>query len=231
MAIKIKLTAGLIGALLMFLTPGSSPVRAQEASAAYVVSHVEVVPSVSVAAIALLGKLREASRQEPGNLSFVVLRRIGQPEHFAILESWNDAGAHAAHAAASGAAFVDQLKASLAAPIDERVHVGFAAGSSKVPGHDAVYALTHVDFIGTKKDEGLAALKQLTADDAAEPGNLSADVWQQNNRPNHLTLIEVWHGKAAFEAHVTAEHTRKYRNALLPMIGALYDQRLYMAIE
>jgi hypothetical protein len=35
----------------------------------------------------------------------------------------------------------------------------------------------------------------------------------------------------ALEAHESAPHTKKFREETLPMSGALYDQRLYQAIE
>lgn len=51
------------------------------------------------------------------------------------------------------------------------------------------------------------------------------------NRPNHLTLVEVWRGNSDLEKHELAAHTRKFRDLLLPMSGSLYDQRLYQAIN
>ena len=94
-----------------------------------------------------------------------------------------------------------------------------------------MYVLTHVDLIGAKKDDGLAAIKQLSNDSAQDTGILRYDVLQQGNRPNHLTVVEVWRGKGALEKHEAAAHTRKFRELLLPMSGSLYDQRLYQAIN
>jgi quinol monooxygenase YgiN len=222
----------LIGiAIAAALLAASLPARAQGSSATYVVSYIEVVPSGRNAARLMLRALREAARKEPGNSGFEVLQRVGQP-HFAILESWADAKAQSTHAAAPASAqFRDALKPLLAAPTDERIHNGFAVNPPKPSGASTVYAITHVDLIGAKKDEGLAALKQLSADSAKEPGNLRFDLWQQGNRPNHLTVIEAWRGKSAFAAHELAGPTRKFRDALLPMSGSLYDQRLYQAID
>jgi quinol monooxygenase YgiN len=224
----LRLIAAAVAAALL---SAPLPARAQGTSAVYVISYIEVTPSGRNASRLMLRALREAARKEPGNSSFEVLQRIGQP-HFAILESWVDGKAQSAHAGAPASAqFRDALKPLLAAPTDERVHSGFAVGAPKPSGASAVYAITHVDLIGAKKDEGLAVLKQLSADSAKEPGNLRFDLWQQGNRPNHLTLIEAWRGKSALAAHDTAEHTRKFRDALLPMSGSLYDQRLYQAID
>jgi quinol monooxygenase YgiN len=231
MKIKTKITAALIFALAILFAACGAPARAQDAGAAYVASYIEVAPPARTTAVYLLRALRDISRKEAGNTGFVVLQRIGQPQ-FAILESWSDAKVQAAHAsAASAAQFRDKLKPYLAAPIDERAGTGFAVGQPKPSTASAVYAVTHVDLIGAKKDEGLAALKQLSIDSAKETGNLRFDVWQQGNRPNHLTVIEAWRNRAAFEAHNRTEHTRKFRDALLPMSGSLYDQRLYQAID
>jgi quinol monooxygenase YgiN len=217
--------------IIATLLAGAS-VRAQDASAVYIVGYIEVTPSARTATVSMLRTLRDASRKEAGNSSFEVLQRIGQPQQFAILEVWRDAKAHASHVAATGAAqFHDKLKSWLTAPIDERIHTGFAVGPSKLLGTGAVFVLTHVDLIGAKKDEGLAALKQLSIDSAQDVGVLRYDVLQQSSRSNHLTLVEVWPGKVTLEKHELAAHTRKFREALLPMSGSLYDQRLYQTIN
>jgi quinol monooxygenase YgiN len=212
---------------------GIAATRAQDTSATYVVSYLEVAPpSARIAAVSVLRALRDASRKEAGNSGFEVLQRIGQSQQFAILEVWRDAKAQASHAAAADTAQLrDKLKSYLAAPIDERLHTAFAVGQSKGSGAGSVYVLTHVDLIGAKKDEGLAALKQLSSDSAQDEGILRFDVLQQSSRPNHLTLIEAWRGKAALEKHEVAAHTRKFREALLPMSGSLYDQRLYQPLN
>ena len=215
------------------LIAGIASARAQDASATYIVSYIEIAPtSARTAAVLVLRALRDASRKEAGNSGFEVLQRIGQPQQFAILEVWSDAKAQASHAAAAGTAQLrDKLKPYLAAPIDERVHTGFAIGQSKGPASGSVYVLTHVDLIGAKKDEGLAAIKQLSIDSAQDTGILRYNVLQQSNRPNHLTMVEVWRGRAALENHEVAAHTRKFREVLLPMSGSLYDQRLYQAMN
>jgi quinol monooxygenase YgiN len=208
---------------------GSAGAQAQDA--AYVVSYIEVAPSARTAALPLLRALRDASRKEDGNSGFDVLQRLGRTGHFAIVEEWKDAKAQAAHsAAADHKSFREKITPLLTAPIDQRIHSGFAVGRV-TDDRRAVYGLTHVDYIGAKKDEGLAALKQLSADSAKDAGLLRFDVLQQTSRPNHLTLVEAWRGRPAFEAHQVAAHTRKFREAILPMSGALYDQRLYKAIK
>ena len=68
------------------------------------------------------------------------------------------------------------------------------------PAGDAVYVVTHVDVIPPRKDDGLAALKQLGGDARGSAGNVRFEV-------------------------------RKFRDALGPMTGALYDERLFKAVD
>jgi len=230
---KIKMTISRLFALItVALIAGIASARAQNTNPTFVVSYIEVAPSSARAAAGILRALQDASRKEPGNTGFEVLQRKGQPQQFAILEAWKDAKAQAAHAAAANTTQLrDKLTPLLAAPIDERVHTGFVVGKAKVTGRGSVYVLTHVDLIGAKKDEGLAAIKQLSVDSAQDAGILRYDLLQQGNRPNHLTLVEVWRGTADQEKHEVAAHTRKFREALLPMSGSVYDQRIYQAIN
>jgi quinol monooxygenase YgiN len=206
--------------------------RAQEANAIYIVGYIEVARSARGETLHLLRAHRDASRKEDGNLAFGILQRVERSQQFAVLEIWKDAKAQASHAAAAETkAFRDKLKPLLAAPYDERSHTGFVAGRPELPGARALYVLTHVDLNSAKKDIGLGYLKQLSADSAKDAGVRHYDVLQQTNRTNHVTLFEAWRGKAALEKHETADHTRKFREELIPMSGSLYDQRLYRLIK
>jgi len=73
-------------------------------------------------------------------------------------------------------------------------------------------------------------LQELAADARKEPGNLFYDVLVQNNRANHFTVAAGWRNRRDFEAHAITGPTRDFRQKLLPMQGALYDERLYRAV-
>ena len=124
----------------------------------------------------------------------------------------------------------EKIQAIRNAPIDERVHVPVSVGPLQPgPAGTAVYVVTHVDVIPPRKDDGLAALKQLGSDSRGAPGNLRFEVVQQTNRPNHFTVVEIWKDAAAVEAHSMADRMRQFRDTLGPMSGALYDERLFKA--
>lgn len=46
-----------------------------------------------------------------------------------------------------------------------------------------------------------------------------------------MTLVEAWEDRQAFDRHVGAPHVRRFREALGPMSGSLYDERLYLSID
>ena len=214
-------------AMLLPLAP--QLVMAQEA--AYTVIYIEVLPSAKAEAAALIQNYADAARKE-GALRVEALRRMDRNNHFAIIEVWRDQKAAETHAAADATKqFRSKLQPLLSSPNDERPHTGLSvvpvSGSGKL---DGIYAVTHVDIIPPKKDDGIAAVKDLSEQSRKEAGVLRFEALQQNSRPNHFTLVEVWKSQDELERHEGAQHTRSFRDQLLPMSGSLYDQRLYTAI-
>ena len=54
---------------------------------------------------------------------------------------------------------------------------------------------------------------------------------QQDGRANHLPIVEAWRSAETQRAHTMAEYTRAFRAKLVPLQGALYDERLYALIR
>ena len=211
---------------------GGQPSAERAAGAYYIVTYIEVASSVRREAMALIKAFGETSRKDAGNLRFDTLRRLGRPRHFAILEAWADKAAADAHAAAAHTRqFRDTLKPLLTAPYDERPHGALAVAAPQLDaGNRAVHVITHVDIIPPKKEEGIAATSGLAEPGRKEQGNLRFEVLQQMSRPNHMTVVEAWRSRRAQQAHASANNMKAYRDALLPMSGSLYDERLYRAI-
>jgi quinol monooxygenase YgiN len=221
--------AAVLGLAMMPIATAS----AQDTNA-YIVTYIEVAPAAKDQAATLMRELAGVSRKESGATRFEILQRIDRPQHFAILEVWKDQAAQAAHAtAAHTKTFRDKLQAIASAPYDERPHTGLAATPATDAGtaQGAVYAVTHVDFIPPKKDEGIAALKELVAPSRQDAGNIRFDVLQQTSRQNHLTVVEVWRDLPTLDGHAVAAHTKKFRDQLLPMSGSLFDERLYRELN
>jgi quinol monooxygenase YgiN len=196
----------------------------------YVVTYIEVAPKSADAAAALTRAYRDASRKE-GAGQFDVYQRLNAPHHFAIVEQWKDTAAFMAHAeAAHTKRFRDGLAAHRIAPYDERRHHTLSAGAP-ADASDGLVAVTHVDIIPTERDAGIASVKALAEQSRGTPGNLRYDALTQSNRPNHMTLVEVWRDQDAYQAHLVAAHMKAFRDSLLPRSGSLYDERLYKALE
>lgn len=168
-----------------------------------------------------------------GNLRCEVVQRVGQLHQLVLLEVWRDRAAWEAHGGAGDTTDVrDKLAALRAAPIDERVHGALSVGPIPAAlAGDAVYVVTHVDVIPPRKDDGVAALGRLGESSRRDDGNLRFEVVQQASRPNHFTVIEVWRDTRAAQAHTMASATREFRDILATMTGALYDERIYRAID
>jgi quinol monooxygenase YgiN len=123
------------------------------------------------------------------------------------------------------------VKAILRAPYDERPHIALSVGSAAAFSKGAVYAVTHVDVVPKARDEGTEAVRQLSVAGRKGPGNMRFDSLTQANRPNHMTLVEVWKDQASVSVHSGADHTKQFRDKLGPLTGALFDERFYRAME
>jgi quinol monooxygenase YgiN len=209
--------------------------RADDASdaAVYVVAYLEVRPPSTGEAAAVLRQYRAASRTDAGHGRLEVLQQSGRPDHFALVELWQDQKVFEAHAmAAHTRQCHEALQPLRVSPYDERLHTALANGSppaTRTPG--GVYVVTHADAIPPAKDDAIVLLKQLAEASRRESGAVHFEVLQQHSRQNHFTIVELWQDRKALEAHAMATHTRQFREQFQPMTGSLYDERLYHALD
>ncbi len=191
------------------------------------------MPNAAGSGATLLKQYRDESRKQAGNLRFDVLTEIERPNRFAIVEVWNSKTSLDAHDhSAATAQFSEQLKPIQDAPNDVRndhaLYLGRAKGENRA---GAIYVVTHIDVIPPGKEACMAALKDMSTDTANDPGNIAYDVLQQDDHTNHFTVVEEWSDMKAADAHAVAAHTRAFRAKLIPIKGALYDERFYMALN
>jgi quinol monooxygenase YgiN len=226
----------LIAAVLAAAVVPGALAQAADNQAAYAVTYFEVTPSAETEAANLLRHAAAVSSEEAGKLRYDILQHIERRSQFAILEAWRDAKALDAHGAtAAMKQFRDQLSPLRVSFYDQRLDTGIdvvpvaapalvAPAGTSLAAKDAIHVLTHVDVTGQFKDEAIVMMKKLAADSRRE-------VWQQNNRLNHFTVVEVWKDQAALDAHNLAAGTREFREKLGGMMGALYDDRRYRTLE
>jgi quinol monooxygenase YgiN len=225
-------TIGVFIAMLM-ATAALLPSAHAQGSAVYLATYVEVMPNAVAPGIALLKQYRDASAKEDGNLRAVALAEVERPNRFVVVEAWRDKAALEAHGqSATTAKFRDKLKPIADAPYDERItNALYVTQGKNASQSGALYVVTHVDVIPAGKDDCMAALKAMSVDTAADAGNISYEALQQANRGNHFTVIEAWTNRKALDAHAMAAHTRAFREKISPVAGALYDERIYKALN
>src|SRR5947209_7841356 len=221
--------------LAMTLLPAAMTQAHAQAAATgplYVATYLEVGTGSVKEGVALLNQYREATAKEAGNTRIDLGQELGRANRFVVLEIWKDQAAFDAHGKSpSTGAFRDKFKSIQNAPPDERLHSGMAVAASSSNAKGAIYVVSHVDVPPPRKDEVIAALNPLAEQSRKGAGNLRFDVWQQTSRPNHFTVVEAWKDQKAYDARGSAAAQRQFRDKLGPMLGALYDERLFRSVE
>jgi competence protein ComEC len=195
----------------------------------HAVSYVEVMASASAKAIAAFKQYRDLSRAREGFVRFDAFEQIGRPGHFAIIETWRDQASFDARGSAQKQ-MTDALAPIRVSDYDQRPYKTLSVGPSRPAANGrAVSVVSHVDV---SPDPRVAPmLRRLAEASRAEDGNIRFDVLQHTMRANHFTVIETWQSRRAFDAHVAAAHTRRYRDEVQPLTGSPLDERVYRAIE
>jgi quinol monooxygenase YgiN len=196
-------------------------------------TYVEVVPSATARAIAMLREYRDASRKEPGAMQADIYQEEGQSHRFVLSEIWQNRGAVAAHTkAAASTNLLDQLKPIELGPPDVRIHQAHSVTPPKAPNANDVIIISHIDVAGGNTQNLINALGPLGEASRKESGMVRYEILDEvPAHANHFRSFEEWSNLAAFEAHNRAPHTQTYRNTVLPWLGTPYDQRLYRLVN
>lgn len=207
----------------------------------FIVTYIETDVANADAAAALIKDHAAASNSEGGKLRFEGLQRIGQDNHFVILEAWDGPESRAAHAGADHTtAFRDALEPMLYAPYDERPHVGLvAADPAAIPMGTAstIYVITHADIIPPEQFApcerqvdsagpcGNEMMTDLAEFSGKHDGNMRFDILTQSNRGNHMSVVEMWDSAASQAAHQITDEKKAFRNELsgIPAAGGVNE--------
>ena len=222
----------LLSLMCSFIGPAQA--QNQESSVAYL-GHFEVDYSSEVNAVEIIREYAKEARGASRVTRFEVLRNVYRSDQFAIMETWQDEQARKAFLESSAASdFTTNLAPLLTAAYDERQQgvLDHEIDSRDTDSQEAaLYLLTHVDIgrQGTAKAEGL--LKTVAADARAHEGNMRFNVYVQTTRSNHFTIVEVWGSQQLYLTHSETENFKSFRHQVQPMMGSLYDERMYSLIQ
>jgi quinol monooxygenase YgiN len=195
----------------------------------YAVAYVETAASGRGAAAAIRA-YRDATAKQDGCSAVDAFEQIGRPGHWVLVETWRDQKAFDGREAAAQQRLLDAIKDVRISGFDQRPYKTVAVAPARPGGTaDAVSVVSHVDVAPNPAVAPMLA--RLAADSRQEPGNLRFDVLQHTMRGNHFTVIETWRNQAALDAHVSAPHTRKYRDDILPLTGSPLDERVLRGVR
>ena len=76
-----------------------------------------------------------------------------------------------------------------------------------------------LDIVPAERENYLAAIKENGAAAATEPGCRRFDILNLSSDPNHFFLYEVYDNEAAYQAHRTTDHFKKYAAATANMVA------------
>jgi (4S)-4-hydroxy-5-phosphonooxypentane-2,3-dione isomerase len=202
--------------------------------AIYGVTALDVAPSAANEGVALLKQYREGSLKQSGNLGVTLLQEADWPNRFIIYEGWKDQAAYEANEkAAHTAQLRDKLKPIAASPYDRRNYSAISVGPAQLgAGGDTVYMQLHLDVFPPGIDATLAAAKAVAEAARKGEGNLRYDVVRSVNPPqSHTTLLAAWQNRKAFDAYENSAYARQFRDAVGPLLGSPFDDRLYVPIN
>ena len=230
LALLASLVAGGAGAQAPAAPPAAAPQTWE--GPAFVLFHVEAKADATEKLVSLLKRYRAAARKQAANRGVQLIQELGRPNRLAVLESWNDQPAFEAHEKGPLAELRQEIEPLALAPPDRRLHHDFLVETGRPAGKGAIYAVTHIDVNPPNRVATDAILKQLVPQARKDAGNISYNIYYQNlANLNHYDSVSVWRDRKAFEAYERTAETRQARTALTPLLGALYDERLYRVVE
>jgi quinol monooxygenase YgiN len=225
----------ILGLASLFVIMAGSGAQAQTGAAAiYGVTALDVAPGAAGQGVALLKQYRDGALKQAGNMGVTLLQEADWPNRFVIYDAWKD---QAAYDANEGAAHSAELRAKLAsmggAPYDRRDYRVISVGPAQAAaGGDTVYMQLHLDVFPAGIEATLAAARAVAEAARKGDGNLRYDVVRSVKPPlSHTTLLAAWQNRKAFESYENSAYARQFRDAVGPLLGSPFDDRLYVPIN
>jgi quinol monooxygenase YgiN len=204
--------------------------RAQASDPAfYTVSYVETAPSSDRGAVNAWHAYLRTARGSGGPSEVDLFEQIGRPGHWVLVERWRDQKTFDARDPAVQQTLLDAIAPMRISGFDLRPYKVVSVGPASPPGSGAISVIAHVDVAPNPAVAPMLA--DLAAESRKERGNLRFDVLQHTMRGNHFTVIESWADQKALDAHVTAAHTKSYRDKILPLTGSPLDERVFKTVR
>ena len=93
-----------------------------------------------------------------------------------------------------------------------------------------LHVVTYVDVYPNFAADTAKLLQQFAADNRKDAGFVRFEALSDVARANHFAIVEVWQNQKAYEAHLTAPHSKAFRDQLQMGLGSPFDERLYNSL-
>jgi quinol monooxygenase YgiN len=110
------------------------------------------------------------------------------------------------------------------------VLVAFGVLFAQQKAEPQLHVVTYVDVYPNFADTTAKLLQQFAADNRKDAGFVRFEALRDVARVNHFAIVEVWQNQKLYEAHLTAPHSKAFRDALQMGLGSPFDERLYNAL-
>jgi quinol monooxygenase YgiN len=110
------------------------------------------------------------------------------------------------------------------------VLVTFGVVFAQQKAEPQLHVVTYVDVYPDFADTTAKLLQQFAADNRKDAGFVRFQALRDVARANHFAIVEVWQSKQAYDAHLTAPHSKAFREQLQQGLGSPFDERLYNAL-
>ena len=233
-ALSFRPFAQCLSAFLLVIVAGSGAAAQTAGDAIYGVTAFDVAPGAASQGLALLKQYRDGALKQAGNTGVILLQEADWPNRFVIYDAWKDQAAYDANERAAHSA---ELRAKLAsmggAPYDRRDYRVISVGPAQAAaGGDTVYMQLHLDVFPPGIEATLAAERAVAEAARKGDGNLRYDVVRSVKPPlSHTTLLAAWQNRKAFESYENSAYARQFRDAVGPLLGSPFDDRLYVPIN
>jgi quinol monooxygenase YgiN len=233
-ALSFRPFAQCLSAFLLVIVAGSGAGAQTAGDAIYGVTALDVAPGAASQGLALLKQYRDGALKQAGNTGVILLQEADWPNRFVIYDAWKDQAAYDANERADHSA---ELRAKLAsmggAPSDRRDYRVISVGPAQAAaGGDTVYMQLHLDVFPPGIEATLAAARAVAEAARKGDGNLRYDVVRSVKPPlSHTTLLAAWQNRKAFESYENSAYARQFRDAVGPLLGSPFDDRLYVPIN
>jgi len=225
----------LLGLAFLLAVAAYSTAQAQTGGAAiYGVTALDIAPGATSQGVALLRQYRDGALKQAGNMGVTLLQEADWPNRFVIYEAWKDQAAYDANEKATHSAELrDKLKSMGGAPYDRReYHVISVGPAQATAGGETIYMQLHLDVFPPGIEATLAAARAVAEAARKGDGNLHYDVVRSVKPPlSHTTLFAAWQNRKAFDAYEDSAYARQFREAVGPLLGSPFDDRLYKSIN